>query len=150
MNRVQKRGDSEGPPLLHRLVERPRSGPAAGPYFRQELTISGEQEKETGGGLCTYLIYYPEKLRYGANICNFLSKLYSISLFRKNFLQKAASVALFHVGNLLRRSGSDHLSAPESSFRPDIDNPVSRFRDIQIVLNDNNGRIGRDRSELQQ
>ncbi len=43
---------------------------------------------------------------------------------------------LGHLGDLFRSSFGDNLASGLAAFRTEIDNPVGRFDDIEIVLND--------------
>ena len=45
-------------------------------------------------------------------------------------------MALFHIGNILRRSHAHNLTTAESAFGSDIDQPVGRFYDVQVMLDD--------------
>ena len=51
-------------------------------------------------------------------------------------------MALLHLGHLLGRPGSHHGASPLSSFRSQVDDPVGRLDDIQVVLNDQDGGSG--------
>ena len=39
----------------------------------------------------------------------------------------------------LRRAGRNDLSAAYPAFRPEIDNPVGRLNDLEVVLDDDDG-----------
>src|SRR5580658_6847695 len=54
-------------------------------------------------------------------------------------LKEFARVAFFYFFEALRRSGVDEIPAAVAGFGPEVDDPVSRFNDIGIVLDHENG-----------
>jgi len=58
-------------------------------------------------------------------------------------------MTLFHFGNLFRRSLTYDLTASKSAFGANIDQPVSRFNNVQVMLDDfSNFRFQRERTAI--
>src|SRR5450432_1841756 len=68
---------------------------------------------------------------------------------RKSASQVAPGVRFLHRRNLFRRTNCDDPSPVVSAFRAEIDDPVSAFDDLEIVL-DYNNRVPRFHQPLKQ
>ena len=54
-------------------------------------------------------------------------------------LEESRGVALFRLGNLFGGTGGEDLASLATALWADVDDPVSKFDDIEVVLNDDNG-----------
>ena len=59
--------------------------------------------------------------------------------------QRAAGVRRFRGGNLGRRARGHDLAAAGAAFGPQVDDPIGRLDDVQIVLDDQHGVAGIDK-----
>ena len=56
--------------------------------------------------------------------------------FRQHRLEKRARVAPLHLDQVLRRARGDDLAAAVAALGPEVDDPVGRLDDLEIVLDD--------------
>ena len=54
-------------------------------------------------------------------------------------LEEAAGAALEGFGDLLRRSFGDEAAGGVAAFRAEVDDPVGRLDDVEVVLDDDHG-----------
>lgn len=65
--------------------------------------------------------------------------LSDLSLLAQQGGQEARRVRLLATAHLLRRAGHQDAATTGAPFRPQIDDPVGGFDDVQVVLNDDYG-----------
>jgi hypothetical protein len=53
--------------------------------------------------------------------------------------QEPAGVGALYPGDLLRRARGDDPAAARSPFRPQVDDVIGAFDDVQVVLDDDDG-----------